>query len=68
MTAGNPTDQEPVAGDRGGNQISSKVVTDPAAYLRYDFTNGSDPEKNLKQEVIADLRTRWECVILFLRL
>ena len=65
MTAGNPTDPEIVAGDRGGDQISSKVVTDPAAYLRHDFTNGSDPETNPMHEFIADLRTRWECATLF---
>ena len=64
MTAGNPTDQELVAGDRGGNQNSSKVVTDPAAYLRYDFANESDPKANPGHEFIADLPTRWTCMTL----
>ena len=64
MTAGNPTDPEIIAKGRGGDQISSKVVTDPAAYLRHDFTNGSDPETNPMHEFIADLRTRWECATL----
>ena len=64
MTAGSPTGPEIVAGDRGGDQISSKVVTDPAAYLHYDYSNGPVPEMNPRQEFIADLRTRWECAIL----
>ena len=64
MTAGNPTDPEIIAKGRGGDQISSKVVTDPAAYLHYDFSNGPDPETNPRQEFIADFRTRWESAIL----
>ena len=64
MTAGNPTDQELVAGDRGGNQFSSKVVTDPAAYLLYDLGNKSDPNADPGYEFIADLSTKWESMIL----
>ena len=64
MTAGNPTDQELVAGDRGGDHFSSKVVNDPAAYLRYDFGNGSNPNADPGYEFIADLSTKWESMIL----
>ena len=49
MTAETPTDQELVAGDRGGNQVSSNIVNDPAA--------------DLKQEFVADISTKWECMI-----
>ena len=64
MTAGIPTDQKLVAGDRGDNQISIKVVTDSAAYLRHDFVNESDPNANPGHEFIADLPTKWKCMTL----
>ena len=49
ILAGNPTDQELVAGDRGGNQVSSKIVNDPAADLKHEFG--------------VDISTKWECMI-----
>ena len=64
MTAGSPTNQELVAGDRGGDQFSSKVVNHPAVYLRYNFGNESDPNADPGYEFIADLSTKWECMIL----
>ena len=64
MTAETSTDQELVAGDRGGDQVSSKVVKDPAVYLRYNFKNESDPNADPGYEFIADLSTKWECMII----
>ena len=64
MTAGNPTDQKLVAGGSGGDHFSSKVVTDPAAYLLYNFGNESDPNVDPGYEFIVDLSTKWECMIL----
>ena len=61
MTAGNPTESEPVVGNHSGDQITSKVVTDPTAYSRYGT---SDPDTNPMLEFTADIRTRWECMIL----
>ena len=63
IPAGNPTDQELVAGDRGGDQVSSKVVNDPAVYLRYNFKNESAPDADPRHEFVADLSTKWECMI-----
>ena len=54
IPAGNLTDQELVAGDRGGDQVSSKVVNDPAAYLRYKTGNESNPNADPEHEFIAD--------------
>ena len=64
MTAGSPTNQELVAGSRGGGQVSSKAVNDPAVFLRYNFINESNPKADLGYEFIADLSTKWECMIL----
>ena len=66
MTAGIPTDQKLVAGDRGDNQISINVVTDSAAYLHHDFVNESDPNANPGHEFIANLPIKWKCMALMI--
>ena len=47
--AGNLTDQGLVAGDRGGENVSSNIVNNSVA--------------GLKQEFVADISTKWECMI-----
>ena len=47
--AGNLTDRGLVAGSRGGDQISNNIVNNSVA----------DP----KHEFVADLSTKWECMI-----
>ena len=48
--AGNLTDQGLVAGDRGGDQVSSNIVNNSVADLKHEF--------------VADISTKWECMIL----
>ena len=48
--AGNLTDQGLVAGDRGGDQVSNKIVNNSVA----------DP----KHEFVTHLSSKWECMIL----
>ena len=47
--AGNLTDQGLVAGDRGGENVSSNIVNNSVA--------------GLKEEFVADISTKWECMI-----
>ena len=55
------TNQEPVAGDRSGDQHPTKVVFDPAAFPH----NASAPEEIPVDIFAAPRQTRWECTILF---